>query len=145
MAVETGHSCLRWTVRSAGSAAFQNSASAVDLGRTNRCRRRESTVAPIENLKAALRTRAFRQSTCDRHGRTADRPHGRADVRPKAYLPVHWDGLWGAFQSGVEKPYADASLDAFLTQSGIALLSDSAQWTSGGSTVRCESPSTIHR
>ena len=29
-------------------------------------------------------------------------------LKPKAYLPVHWDGLFGAFKAGPPQPYADA-------------------------------------
>jgi len=43
-------------------------------------------------------------------------------IKPKAYLPVHWDGLWGAFNTGVPNPYSDPALERFLTQSNIALI-----------------------
>ena len=38
---------------------------------------------------------------------------------PKAFLPVHWDGLWGAFEAGVPKPYGDAGVEAILKASGV--------------------------
>jgi len=43
-------------------------------------------------------------------------------VKPRAYLPVHWDGLWGAFRSGVPQPYSDPALEAFLAASGVRLI-----------------------
>jgi len=43
-------------------------------------------------------------------------------INPKAYLPIHWDGLSGAFLAGVARPFTDASLAAFLAGSGITLL-----------------------
>ena len=42
-------------------------------------------------------------------------------LRPKAYIPVHWDGLWGAFEAGVPKPYADAVLEEFLKASRVSV------------------------
>ena len=43
-------------------------------------------------------------------------------LKPKAFLPVHWDGLFGAFEGGVPKPYADAAVEAFLMASGVAVV-----------------------
>jgi len=43
-------------------------------------------------------------------------------LNPKAYLPVHWDGLYGAFEAGVPQPYADAPLEQLLMQSHVTLL-----------------------
>jgi hypothetical protein len=43
-------------------------------------------------------------------------------LKTKAYLPVHWDGLWGAFEKGVPQPYSDPALEGFLRQSGVQLL-----------------------
>jgi len=40
-------------------------------------------------------------------------------LKPKAYLPVHWDGLFGAFEVGVPKPYADPAVETFLSASGV--------------------------
>ena len=37
-------------------------------------------------------------------------------IKPKAYLPVHWDGLYGAFEAGVPRPYADAPLEELLVR-----------------------------
>ena len=43
-------------------------------------------------------------------------------LRPKAFLPVHWDGLWGAFEAGVPKPYGDGGLEALLKASNAAVM-----------------------
>jgi hypothetical protein len=43
-------------------------------------------------------------------------------LKPKAYIPVHWDGLWGSFEAGVTKPYSDPALETFLATSGVRLI-----------------------
>ena len=42
-------------------------------------------------------------------------------LRPKAYLPVHWDGLWRPFKAGVEAPFADPALERRLADAGVTL------------------------
>jgi hypothetical protein len=42
-------------------------------------------------------------------------------LKAKNYLPVHWDGLYGAFKAGIPKPYADPTLEEFLSKSGVRL------------------------
>jgi hypothetical protein len=37
-------------------------------------------------------------------------------------LPVHWDGLFGAFEAGVQRPYADAALETLLADAKVQLL-----------------------
>ena len=43
-------------------------------------------------------------------------------LKPKAYLPVHWDGLDGVFLAGVVRKYSDTRLAALLSTSGVKLL-----------------------
>jgi hypothetical protein len=43
-------------------------------------------------------------------------------LRPRAYLPVHWDGLFGAFKAGPAQPFADAALEKLLADAGITLV-----------------------
>ena len=43
-------------------------------------------------------------------------------LSPKAYLPVHWDGLYGAFEAGAPRPYADAPLESALAEAKVLLL-----------------------
>ena len=43
-------------------------------------------------------------------------------LQPRAYLPVHWDGLYGAFNAGVPSAYADTALAARLKAGGVELI-----------------------
>jgi hypothetical protein len=98
---------------------FQDSASAVDL-------RQEIVVdgrnygAPLENLRAAMKAAGL--SAVDLWIATGGRDVAELVlpvIRPKAYLPVHWDGLFGAFKAGPPQPYADAALEALLAEAGV--------------------------
>jgi L-ascorbate metabolism protein UlaG (beta-lactamase superfamily) len=98
---------------------FQDSASAVDL--------REPIVvdgvnygAPLDNLRAALRSAGL--ESVDLWIATGGRPVAELVLpvlRPKAYLPVHWDGLYGAFKAGPPKPFDDDALESLLTQFNV--------------------------
>ena len=101
---------------------YQNSGSAVDLDvpivvdRTN-------YGAPIDNLKAALAAEGL--TSVDLWIGTGGAAMARLVVpvlKPKAYLPIHWDGLWGKFEAGVPQPYSDPPLEEFLRSSGITLV-----------------------
>jgi hypothetical protein len=101
---------------------YQNSGSAVDLdtpivvGRTN-------YGAPIDNLRAALTAAGL--DSVDLWIGTGGLPLARLVLpvlKPKAYLPIHWDGLWGKFEAGVPQPYADPPLEEFLKASGVTLI-----------------------
>jgi hypothetical protein len=101
---------------------FQDSASAVDLvepiiiGGKN-------FGAPLANLRAAMKTAGV--ETVDLWIGT-----GGTDVaslvlpvlKPKAYLPVHWDGLFGAFKAGPAQPFSDPPLEAALASAGVKLI-----------------------
>ena len=39
-------------------------------------------------------------------------------LKPKAFMPVHWDGLFGAFEAGVPGS-SDPAVEAFLSTSGV--------------------------
>ena len=43
-------------------------------------------------------------------------------LKPKAYLPVHWDGLWRPFKAGVETPWSDPALERALEAAGVKLV-----------------------
>ena len=43
-------------------------------------------------------------------------------LRPKAYIPIHWDGLWEPFEAGMPWQFPDAALEEFLARSGVKLL-----------------------
>ncbi len=101
---------------------YQNSASAIDLnvpiviGGTD-------YGAPINNLEAALKAEGL--ESVDLWIGTGGRSIAQLVlpvIKPKAYLPVHWDGLWGAFQAGVPRPYSDPALEEFLAKSGVTLI-----------------------
>jgi L-ascorbate metabolism protein UlaG (beta-lactamase superfamily) len=101
---------------------FQNSASAVDLnvpiviGGVD-------YGAPIENLKVAMKDAGV--ESVDLWIGSGGRAIAELVVpvlKPKTYLPVHWDGLYNAFDKGVPRAYSDASLEQFLQASGIVLI-----------------------
>ncbi|HZP92507.1 MAG TPA: hypothetical protein VFB20_06460 [Burkholderiales bacterium] len=79
--------------------------------------------APIENLK-----RAFREAGLDRVDLwigTGGRPIAERVVpliHPRAYLPVHWDGLWEKFENGMPWAYSDPALETYLAENGVKLL-----------------------
>jgi len=100
----------------------QNSASAVDLdvpividGR--------NFGAPIANLEAALEAEGLQ--SVDLWIGTGGAAIARLVLpvlKPKAYIPVHWDGLWGAFEAGVTRAYSNPGLEQFLSDSGVRLI-----------------------
>jgi hypothetical protein len=100
---------------------FQDSASAVDLSVPIVIDGRNFG-APLENLRRALRDAGLEH--VDLWIGT-----GGAEIaslvlpvlKPAAYMPVHWDGLFGAFKSG-PPPYADAPLEKLLAEAGVALV-----------------------
>jgi L-ascorbate metabolism protein UlaG (beta-lactamase superfamily) len=101
---------------------YQNSASAVDLQAPIVVDGHDYG-APLANLRSALL--AERLDSVDLWIGTGGLPVARLVVpvlKPRAYLPVHWDGLWGAFLAGVPQPYADAALEPFLEASGVRLV-----------------------
>lgn len=101
---------------------YQDSASASDL---------ESPViidgrnygAPLQNLKDALQ--AENLDSVDLWIGTGGAAVARLvlpALKPKACLPVHWDGLWNPFQAGVQQPWFDPQLEALLVSSGVELI-----------------------
>ena len=79
--------------------------------------------APIDNLRAALQ-----QAGLDR----VDLWIGTGGlgvaqlvvpvIRPTAYLPIHWDGLWDPFEDGLARPFAGGALEAYFRETAIELL-----------------------
>jgi L-ascorbate metabolism protein UlaG (beta-lactamase superfamily) len=109
--VEGPHGTFSWL--------FQDSASAVDL-RVPIVVDGRNFGAPLENLRAAMQ--AAKLESVDLWIATGGRDVAALVLpvlRPKAYLPVHWDGLFGAFKAGPPQPFADAPLAALLEQSGV--------------------------
>jgi L-ascorbate metabolism protein UlaG (beta-lactamase superfamily) len=101
---------------------YQNSASPVDLHVPIVINGKDYG-APIDNLKVAMKDAGLE---------SVDLWIGTGGVqvaklvmpilKPKAYLPIHWDGLFGAFQAGVVRPYSDPPLEDFLATSGVNLI-----------------------
>ncbi len=40
-------------------------------------------------------------------------------LKPRAYIPNHWDGLYAPFFNGLPLPYRDPNLTAYLAAQGI--------------------------
>lgn len=101
---------------------FQNSASAVDLS-VPIVIDGVDYGAPIENLKVAMKDAGIESVNLwiGSGGRTVAELVAPV-LKPKAYLPVHWDGLYNAFDKGVPRAYSDPSLEQFLQGSGISLI-----------------------
>jgi hypothetical protein len=55
-------------------------------------------------------------------GAAAIAPRVLPVLEPKAFLPVHWDGLYSPFRAGVPAPYRDSRLDALLRAANVELL-----------------------
>ena len=98
---------------------FQDSASAVDL-RDRIVVDGKDYGAPLDNLRAAMK--AANLQTVDLWIATGGREVAELVLpvlKPKVYLPVHWDGLFGAFKAGPPQPYADAALEPLLAGYGV--------------------------
>jgi hypothetical protein len=127
---------------------FTNSASAVDLA-VPIVVDGVNYGAPIENLKAAMA--AANLTSVNLWIGTGGVAVARMVVpviRPVAFLPVHWDDFWLAFESGVAKPYSDPGTEAFLTQSGVQLVRPSQymdKWRLDRSGVRPVDNSAVKR
>ena len=101
---------------------FQNSASAVDLD-VPIVVGGKSYGAPIENLKAAIKDAGLESvDLWIGTGGAAIAERVLPIVKPRAYMPVHWDSFWTPFQAGVDKPFADPSLKAVLDKAGVRLV-----------------------
>jgi hypothetical protein len=101
---------------------FQDSASAVDLREPIRIDGRDFG-APLDNLRAAMRAAGL--ESVDLWIATGGRDVAELVlpvIKPRNYLPVHWDGLFGAFKAGPARPFADPALAALLQQSGTNLI-----------------------
>jgi len=79
--------------------------------------------APLDNLRAAMRDAGLTSvdlwiATGGERVATLLLPV----LAPKAYLPVHWDGQYSPFSSGVPAPFADNALETQLGRAGVTLL-----------------------
>ncbi len=96
--------------------------------------------APLDNLRRALA--AAHLDSVDLWIAT-----GGADVaklvlpvlRPKAYLPVHWDGLFAPFKPGPAAPFSDAKLAELLDAARVSLVTPAGyadRWRLDASGIR---------
>jgi len=79
--------------------------------------------APIDNLRNAL-TEANLDSV-DLWIGTGGLPIAEAVVpvlQPRAYLPIHWDGLWSPFEDGLPRPFSSPDLENYLDQQNVILV-----------------------
>lgn len=127
---------------------YQNSASAVDLHLPIVVDGKDYG-APLDNLKKAM-AEAGLQSV-DLWIGTGGAPIARLVlpvIKPRAYLPIHWDGLFGAFDAGVTTPYSDTQLETLLSSSGIQLLKPNQymdKWRLDASGVRAMENAAVKR
>jgi L-ascorbate metabolism protein UlaG (beta-lactamase superfamily) len=101
---------------------FQDSGSPVDLGEPVVVAGK-SYGAPLDNLRAAMKAAGI--DSVDLWIATGGRDMAALVLpvlKPSAYLPVHWDGLFGAFKAGPAKPYDDPDLAAMLAGAGVRLI-----------------------
>jgi hypothetical protein len=101
---------------------FQDSASAVDLTAPIVVDGK-SYGAPLDNLRAAMKAAGL--DSVDLWIATGGR--AVADLvlpvlRPKAYLPVHWDGLYGSFKAGPPQPFSDPALADLLDAAHVRMI-----------------------
>ena len=79
--------------------------------------------APLDNLRSAMRDAGL--ESVDLWIGAGSEAVARLILpvlRPKAHLPVHWDGLFGAFQAGVPARYADPGMERLLDSAGVRLV-----------------------
>jgi hypothetical protein len=79
--------------------------------------------APIENLKKAMRDAGL--ESVDLWIGTGGLPVAQLVVpviKPKAHIPIHWDGLWQPFETGMPWPFSDTAVEEYLAKSGVKLL-----------------------
>jgi len=101
---------------------YQNSASAVDL-MVPIVTNGKNYGAPLTNLQAAMKDAGLQSvDLWIGTGGIAVSKLVLPVIKPKAYLPIHWDGLYGAFSAGVPRPYADQALEDFLATSGVKVI-----------------------
>jgi len=79
--------------------------------------------APLENLRAAMKAAGV--EAIDLWIATGGVPVAQLVLpiaKPRAYLPVHWDGLWYPFLKGVPYEWTDPALESLLKEQGVTLV-----------------------
>src|SRR5687767_6507405 len=79
--------------------------------------------APLENLRTAMRDAGLQSVDLWIGAGNASVARLILPVlRPEAYLPVHWDGLFNAFEAGVPARYTDPATERLLDSAGVRLV-----------------------
>ena len=126
----------------------QNSASAVDLD-VPIVADGVDHGAPIDNLRAALDAAGL--DAVDLWIGTGGLAVAQLVVpviRPTAYLPIHWDGLWEPFENGVSRPFSGGALEAYLREAGVELVVPGQfmdQWRLDASGIRPRANESVKR
>lgn len=79
--------------------------------------------APIENLRSAMKDAGL--DAVDLWIGTGGVSVAKLVLpvlKPKAFLPIHWDGLYEPFEAGLPRPYADADLEALLASGKVVTI-----------------------
>ena len=79
--------------------------------------------APLDNLQNALNASGI--DSVDLWIGTGGLPIAERVIpvlKPRAYLPIHWDGLWEPFEPGMPRRFSSPDLEAYLKRSGVELL-----------------------
>lgn len=120
-----GSRAFLFTVKAAAgrySWFFHNTASAVNLDKpivVDGVNYR----APLDNLKLAMNDAGL--TSVDLWIGSANQsvvPLLLPVLRPKAFLPVHWDDFYSPFKAGVSEPYSNAPVEVMLRNAGVQLL-----------------------
>ena len=79
--------------------------------------------APLENLRKAIELSGVdRVDLWIGTGGAAVARLVAPIIRPRAYLPIHWDGLWEPFERGLPWPFSDEELETYLAGRGATLV-----------------------
>jgi hypothetical protein len=79
--------------------------------------------SPLANLAAAMKDAGI--SHVDAWIGTGGKPVAEMVVpviRPRTYIPNHWDGLFNSFWAGMPYPYKDDALRAYLASQKVGLI-----------------------
>ena len=103
--------------------------------------------APLDNLRRAMSEAGL--SSVDLWLGTGGAPIAELVLpvlKSKAYLPIHWDGLYAPFGAGMPHAYSDAALESLLTREHVTLLRPGQymdKWRLDASGVRAVPNSTV--
>jgi L-ascorbate metabolism protein UlaG (beta-lactamase superfamily) len=137
-----GRAFLFTVARAGGTLSFfvQTSASAFDLDKDIHVDG-VNYGAPLANLAAAMKDAGLQ--SVDAWIGTGGAPLAKLIVpviRPKVYIPSHWDGLFNSFWKGMPYPFKDDALKTYLDAEKVALMPeqqyfDSYRLDAGGVTT----------